>query len=79
MAKKCLNCGTYGVVLVADKSQPSRYMPIAAQSDSDQDNRWTISHPVVETDHCYYCTKRLSKQISDARSYGISTYDQKDR
>jgi len=78
--KTCVNCKTYNVVLVADKSQPSQYMPVAEQSDSDTYTRFTHSHPVVETDHCYYCTKKLNGQIGALRTYGLSyAADQKDR
>ena len=79
MAKKCKECGTYGVVLIADKSQPSQYMSVMSQSDSDQINRWTISFPVEETDYCYYCTKRKNGQIAAPSSYGNSYYDQRNK
>ena len=77
--KTCIECHTYNAVTVADKSQPSRFMPVASQSDADVVYRWTISFPVVDTDHCYYCTKKLNKQIGSISSYGLSYSDQKDR
>jgi hypothetical protein len=75
MSKICLRCQKYNVVLVPDKTQPSKYAKIHPQSDSEAEHwtymqRWIHVFPLEETDYCYYCTRIIDGRISTLRNYG---------
>jgi len=76
--KLCENCGTYEVMPIVDKDQPSSFAPIAQQSDADQHERFIFAYPTTPGSLCYYCGKKAAKRIDALHCYDNS-YDQKDR
>lgn len=72
MAAPCTRCEQHGVMLVADRSEPSTRMSIAQQSEDDRHPRFTYAYPLVETEYCYYCTKRMNKRIDASYKYSTA-------